>query len=187
MRRGSLKRARITCLCILEGAKQLKNMLFWIYLFFVILLMLYTGALYKPEAEPIETIQESEVELVEVQECIKPQHETESSEIYSESDKILMARVVFAEARGECSEGQRAVAQVIMNRVNSTVYPDTISEVIQQPGQFVIGSRYTDKEMRNVEYVLENGYDLPSDVMYFGTWKFRSGNDIHIGNHYFMR
>ena len=165
----------------------MKNMLFWIYLFFVILLMLYTGALYKPEAEPIETIQESEVELVEVQECIKPQQETESSEIYSESDKILMARVVFAEARGECDEGQQAVVQVIMNRVNSTVYPDTISEVIQQPGQFVIGSRYTDKEMRNVEYVLENGYDLPSDVMYFGTWKFRCGNAIHIGKHYFMR
>ncbi len=158
--------------------------LFWIYLFFVILLMLYTGALYKPEAETIETIQESEVELVEVQEYTE---DIEPPEIYSENDKILMARVVFAEARGECDEGQQAVVQVIMNRVNSTVYPDTISEVIQQPGQFVIGSRYTDKEMRNVEYVLENGYDLPSDVMYFGTWKFRSGEAIKIGNHWFMR
>lgn len=165
----------------------MKNVLFWLYLIFILLLMLYTGALYKPEAEPIETIQESEVELVEVQECIKPQQETESSEIYSENDKILMARVVFAEARGECDEGQQAVVQVIMNRVNSTVYPDAISEVIQQPGQFVIGSRYTDKEMRNVEYVLENGYDLPNDVMYFGTWQFRQGEAVKIGNHYFMR
>lgn len=161
--------------------------LFWIYLFFVILLMLYTGALYKPEAEPIETIetiQESEVEPVEVQEYTE---DTGPPEIYSENDKILMAKVLFAESRGEPDEGQQAIVQVIMNRVNSTVYPDTISEVIQQPGQFVIGSRYTDKEMRNVEYVLENGYDLPNDVMYFGTWKFRRGEAIKIGNHWFMR
>ena len=159
-------------------------MLFWIYLIFIVFLILYIGKLHKTEAESIETIQESEVEPVEVQEYTE---DTELPEIYSENDKILMAKVLFAESRGESDEGQQAVVQVIMNRVNSTVYPDTISEVIQQPGQFVVGSRYTDKEMRNVEYVLENGYDLPNDVMYFGTWKFRSGEAIKIGNHWFMR
>jgi hypothetical protein len=165
----------------------MKNVLFWLYLIFILLFVLYIGALYKSEAEPIETIQESEVELVEVQECIKPQQETESSEIYSENDKILMARVVFAEARGECDEGQQAIAQVILNRVHSAVYPDTISEVINQQGQFVIGNRYTEKELKNIDCVLENGFDLPPDVMYFGTWQFRKGEAVKIGNHYFMR
>jgi spore germination cell wall hydrolase CwlJ-like protein len=106
---------------------------------------------------------------------------------FTDEDIILIAKVVYAESRGECDEGQRAVARVILNRVESELYPDTVSEVIKQQGQFVIGSRYTEKEMRNVEYVLENGFDMPADVMYFGTWRFRQGEAIKTGNHYFMR
>jgi len=106
---------------------------------------------------------------------------------FTDEDIILIARVVYAESRGECDEGQQAIAQVILNRVHSAVYPDTISEVINQQGQFVIGDRYTEKELKNIDCVLENGFDLPPDVMYFGTWQFRKGEAIKIGNHWFMR
>ena len=106
---------------------------------------------------------------------------------FTDEDIILIARVVYAESRGECDEGQQAIAQVILNRVHSAVYPDTISEVINQQGQFVIGDRYTEKELKNIDCVLENGFDLPPDVMYFGTWQFRQGEAVKIGNHYFMR
>ena len=106
---------------------------------------------------------------------------------YSAEEKEMIAKVVFAEAHGETNEGQRAVVQVIINRVNSTKYKNTIKEVVHQRGQFVIANTYTEKEMNNVEFVLENGFDMPADVMYFGTWNFRKNQWGKIGNHYFMR
>lgn len=54
----------------------------------------------------------------------------------SESDKQLLARAVNGEARGEPYEGQVAVAAVILNRVNHSSFPNTISGVIYQPGAF---------------------------------------------------
>ncbi len=150
----------------------------------VMVITIYITAKH-PEHSDIQSAAELTAEVMEVTEPLPT--EEPSCPKFTQEEIELIAKVVYAEARGECDEGQQAVVQVIMNRVNSTVYPDAISEVIQQPGQFVVGSRYTDKEMRNVEYVLENGYDLPSDVMYFGTWKFRSGEAIKIGNHWFMR
>lgn len=51
-------------------------------------------------------------------------------------EKELLARVVTAEARGESFEGQVAVAAVVLNRVQSSRFPDTVWEVLHQPGQF---------------------------------------------------
>lgn len=48
---------------------------------------------------------------------------------------ILMANVVYREARGSFN-GQVAVAEVIMNRVKSPAYPNTIKGVLSQRGQF---------------------------------------------------
>jgi len=48
----------------------------------------------------------------------------------------LLARVVYSEARGEPYKGQVAVAAVVMNRLKSNQFPDTISGVIFQPGAF---------------------------------------------------
>lgn len=52
------------------------------------------------------------------------------------SDLQLLARAVNGEARGEPYEGQVAVAAVILNRVNHSSFPNTISGVIYQPGAF---------------------------------------------------
>lgn len=54
----------------------------------------------------------------------------------SSNDKQLLARAVNGEARGEPYEGQVAVAAVILNRVNHSSFPNTISGVIYQPGAF---------------------------------------------------
>ena len=50
----------------------------------------------------------------------------------SREDLMLLARAIFAEARGESFTGQVAVGAVIMNRVNSAFFPDTVREVIMQ-------------------------------------------------------
>ncbi|NLL96223.1 MAG: spore cortex-lytic enzyme SleB [Clostridiaceae bacterium] len=52
------------------------------------------------------------------------------------SDVQLLARAINGEARGEPYEGQVAVGAVILNRVKSPSFPNTISGVIYQPGAF---------------------------------------------------
>lgn len=55
---------------------------------------------------------------------------------YSSSDIALMARVISGEARGEPYEGQVAVGAVILNRIQSSSFPDTISGIVYQKGAF---------------------------------------------------
>lgn len=52
------------------------------------------------------------------------------------SDLQLLARAINGEARGESYEGQVAVGAVILNRVKSPDFPNTIAGVIYQPGAF---------------------------------------------------
>ena len=54
----------------------------------------------------------------------------------STSDLQLMARAINGEARGEPYEGQVAVGAVILNRVKSSSFPNTIAGVIYEPGAF---------------------------------------------------
>ena len=49
---------------------------------------------------------------------------------------LLLAALIHCEARGESYEGQLAVGAVVMNRVRSSAYPDTIHGVIYASGQF---------------------------------------------------
>ena len=54
----------------------------------------------------------------------------------STSDVQLLARAINGEARGEPYEGQVAVGAVILNRVKSSKFPNTIAGVIYEPGAF---------------------------------------------------
>lgn len=55
---------------------------------------------------------------------------------YSSSDSELLAKLIEAEARGESYTGQVAVGAVVLNRVESSSFPDTVSGVIYQSGAF---------------------------------------------------
>lgn len=59
-----------------------------------------------------------------------------SSSSQSSSDLYLLAKCVHAEARGEPYAGQVAVAAVVLNRVKSSSFPNTIAGVIYQPWAF---------------------------------------------------
>ena len=56
------------------------------------------------------------------------------------SDLDLLSRLVYGEARGEPYEGQVAVAAVVLNRVKSSSFPNTIAGVIYQKGAFDVVS-----------------------------------------------
>ena len=61
---------------------------------------------------------------------------TQAGGSYNESEIYTLARLVHAEARGEPYVGKVAVAAVVLNRVKSAAFPNTISGVIYQAGAF---------------------------------------------------
>ncbi|MEB6548654.1 cell wall hydrolase [Heyndrickxia sporothermodurans] len=63
----------------------------------------------------------------------------------SANEKDLLARLVEAEAKGESYEGKVAVATVVLNRVDSPNFPDTVTSVIKQ----VVGHAYAFSPVQN--------------------------------------
>ncbi len=55
---------------------------------------------------------------------------------FEEGDRYLLANLIYCEAGGEPYDGQVAVGAVVINRVLSSVYPDTVTGVIYQKSQF---------------------------------------------------
>ena len=55
---------------------------------------------------------------------------------WEENDRYLLANLIYCEAGGEPYEGQVAVGAVVINRLLSARYPDTLTGVIYQRGQF---------------------------------------------------
>lgn len=104
---------------------------------------------------------------------------------YSAEDLDLLSRLVYAEAGCDWIPDwvQQAVASVVINRVNSPVYPNTIREVIYQPGQYgpawsgSIERTASERTIANCRYVLENGSTLPANVT--GQAGFISGGGMY--------
>lgn len=102
-----------------------------------------------------------------------PEESVETGKTYSDEDLLWLSRVVFAEAGCDWFPDwvQRDVASVVLNRVADPRYPDTIKDVIFDPGQYSCvnsGSIYrepTQKVVDNCRYVLENGSTLPVYVI----------------------
>lgn len=79
--------------------------------------------------------------LEEIKERKKAEQESKRYQNYGEyttdaDTTLLLAALIHCEARGESYEGQLAVGAVVMNRVRSKAYPDTIHGVIYASGQF---------------------------------------------------
>lgn len=111
----------------------------------------------------------------------------------TEEEIDLLAKIVWVEARGESEEGQRAVIEVIFNRMTSDLFPDTLYDVLSQkkPTQFSSWkhrekAKPTEKEYNSIYEVLNgNSNVLREDTLYFATKKLKSRLDVKIGDHYF--
>ena len=111
----------------------------------------------------------------------------------TEDEIELLAKIVWVEARGESEEGQRAVIEVIFNRMTSDLFPDTLYDVLSQknPTQFSSWklrdkATPTEKEYNSIYAVLEGESEiLREDTLYFATKKLKKGLDVKIGDHYF--
>ena len=120
----------------------------------------------------------------------KAAEEAARAQIAAEDQKLL-ASIIFCEAGNQPYEGQVAVGAVIMNRVRSGVYPNSISEVIYQSGQFgpamtgwldtVRSSEgYTQTAMQAAADAMA-GVNPIGDCLYFGNGNY----GIQIGDHFF--
>ena len=120
-----------------------------------------------------------------------------SSSNYTNSDLYMLAKCIYAEARGESYTGQVAVGAVILNRVASSSFPNTISGVIYQKGAFTAVSDgqiklEPDKTALNAASDAMNGWDPTYGCIYYynpavatSSWIFGRKTVTTIGKHVF--
>ena len=117
----------------------------------------------------------------------------------SSGDVYLLARCIYGEARGEPYKGQVAVGAVIMNRVRSSSFPNSISGVIYQPGAFSvvddgqINLSPNDSALRAARDAM-NGYDPTNGCLYYynpdkttNKWIWSRPVMLTIGRHRFCK
>lgn len=116
---------------------------------------------------------------------------------YTSSDVKLLARLIYAEARGETYQGQVAVGAVVLNRVKSSSFPNTISGVIYQPYAFTCVSdgqiNLTPNQTAiNAAKDAMNGWDPTYGCLYYynpkvatSSWIYSRQTVVTIGNHVF--
>jgi N-acetylmuramoyl-L-alanine amidase len=118
---------------------------------------------------------------------------------FSQSDINLMANAVYGEARGEPYIGQVAVAAVILNRIQSPLFPDTVAGVIFQPGAFTAvqdGQIWLTPNQQAKQAVLDalNGWDPTNGALYYfnpdkatSAWIWSRPQIGKIGKHIFTK
>ena len=108
---------------------------------------------------------------------------------FEDFDKI--AKIVYAEAKTESFDGKVAVAEVVLNRVESDNFPNTVEEVITQESAFsaygASGDAPLDTECMEAVQEAVNGRIFPSGVVYFREGHYHTFGEPYtvIENHYF--
>ena len=116
---------------------------------------------------------------------------------YTSSDVYLLAKTIYAEGRGEPYVGQVAIGAVIMNRIRSTSFPNTISGVVYQKGAFTavddgqINLTPNETAMKAARDAM-NGWDPTGGALYYynpavatSAWIFDRQTITVIGKHVF--
>ena len=121
-----------------------------------------------------------------------------SSSSNNSSNVNLLARVVYGEARGEPYTGQVAVAAVVLNRVKSSKFPNSISGVVYQSGAFdaVADGQINmtpDTTAKKAAQDALNGWDPSGAIYYFNPstatnkWIWSRPMTVTIGKHRFCK
>lgn len=124
---------------------------------------------------------------------IKSEYLSDSEVAYSEEDLYVLAHVICGEAQSSSDEEQRYIGSVVLNRVNSSQFPDTIKEVVFQkkPVQYActIDGNYdrepTERNWNNAKWLLENGSVFPDYVIYQSGGKQGKGVYLKTTEHYY--
>lgn len=127
------------------------------------------------------------------------QSSSSSSSSSRPSDVNLIAKAIYGEARGESYVGQVAVGAVIMNRVKSSKFPNTIAGVVYQKGAFDAVSDgqinlNPDSTAKKAAQDALNGWDPTYGAIYYfnpntatNAWIWSRPMTITIGKHRFCK
>ena len=120
-----------------------------------------------------------------------------SSSKFNSNDRYLLAKVIYAEARGESYTGQVAIGAVVLNRVRDSRFPNTVAGVIYQPWAFTavndgqINLEPNQKAYQAADDAL-NGWDPTYGCVYYynpqtatSKWIFTTKKVTQIGKHVF--
>lgn len=122
---------------------------------------------------------------------------TSSNSSYNSSDIYLLAKCIYAEARGEPYTGQVAIGAVVLNRVKSSKFPNSIAGVIYQPGAFTaVSDGQINLEPNSTAYSAArdamNGWDPTNGCIYYynpatatSKWIWSRTVKLSIGKHNF--
>ncbi len=148
----------------------------------------YDSSYTETEAPQNDAYVETEAPQTEAPQTEAPQTEAAST---SSDDVSLLAAIIYCEAGNQSYEGMVAVGAVVMNRVSSPSFPNSISEVIYQSGQFTPASSGTlasalangvPSTCYDAAVAAMNGENPVGGALYFNTG---SGKGIKIGAHQF--
>ena len=115
----------------------------------------------------------------------------EIADIITDDEIEMLARLLYLEARNQSEEGQRAVIEVVFNRVLSDEFPNTIHGVVYAPNQFSpahliptttpteVQYEIVQKVLTDTETVLDRG------VVFFSRKQYNDYLYEKIGDHYF--
>ena len=124
---------------------------------------------------------------------------TSGSSSTNSNDVNLLARLVYGEARGEPYAGQVAVAAVVLNRVKSSSFPNTIAGVIYQKGAFNVVddgqiNLSPNSTAKKAAQDALNGWDLSYGAIYYfnpntatNKWIWSRPMTVTIGKHRFCK
>jgi N-acetylmuramoyl-L-alanine amidase len=126
-----------------------------------------------------------------------------SNEQITPTEYKLLIKITYLEARGESLEGKTAVVRTILNRVESKAFPDSIEEVIYQPGQFQPAKYLQEVEveeeyLEEIEKAVIAALKSDGEELYFVNPEYANANSYswmansltflyRIGNHEFYR
>lgn len=114
--------------------------------------------------------------------------ETETEKPYSDDDLYCLAHIINAEAGDDnCTHEHRvAVGSVVLNRVAADDFPDTIRDVVFDPGQYSptwngsFEKEPSQDSWDTAEFLLENGSQIPEDCIWQAEFKQGSGEWDHF-------
>jgi len=153
-----------------------------------------------PQIEDANLIYIGQTIITDKQEKTNKQEIPEIKVGYSEYEIDLLARLVRAEAQSEPYQGKIAVACVVLNRVDSPSFPNTIREVIYEKGQFQpvrngeINQPADEESIKAVHEALKEYRNMAAGSLYFynpaiatNRWLDSRATTLVIGQHVFKK
>lgn len=165
---------------------------FLVLIFGIIVVGLTTAQESKTEeVQPIQSSEKCQLDYIDSTiPVIKPFYTTIANHI-TENERETLARLVYLKARGQSYLGQKAVVEVVLNRVLSDEFPNTIDDVIYQknqfsPAKYIETTTPTQIQYDVVDEVLSEIYPvLNTNVLFFSTKQYNDLLYEKIGDHYF--